>query len=61
MRNKYPGHCYICGRPMKKGEGWFQSKGTLSVLQRRSYQGKWILRCTGCKGLGNKPLEEIKS
>jgi len=37
MRNKYPANCYICGKLVAKGKGWFER-----------FHGKWNVRHTYC-------------
>lgn len=54
---RYDGICFRCGKSVKAGKGDFQSKGSLSKKQRSKILGKWLVRCFGCKNLGNKPLE----
>lgn len=47
MRNKYPGICLRCGKPVAVGEGYFQRK-----------PGGWSVRCEACVGKGNEPLQQ---
>lgn len=37
MRNKYPGTCYRCGKPVKAGEGHFER-----------YKGGWRTQHASC-------------
>lgn len=46
----------MCGRNVEVGKGDFQSTATLHKKDRLKVSGKWLVRCHGCKGLGNKPL-----
>lgn len=55
--NKYAGVCFICGKNVAPGKGDFQSTGSLSKEKRKKIVGRWLVRCFGCKGLGNKPME----
>jgi hypothetical protein len=42
---------------LNQGGGDFQNKSSLPKKIRSKIIGKWLVRCHGCKGLGNKPLE----
>lgn len=55
---RYDGVCFRCGKTVKAGKGDFQSVGSLPKPQRAKYagKGKWLVRCFGCKGVGNKPF-----
>lgn len=53
MRNMYPGKCFICGKPVDAGTGFFQSKGSLPKNIRDKILGRWLLRCSHCKNKGN--------
>ncbi len=55
--NRYNGICFRCGKNVPAGKGDFQSKNTLHKKIRNKIQGKWLVRCFGCKQGGNKPLE----
>ena len=37
MRNRYPGTCYKCGRPVPTGFGFFER-----------YHGSWRVQCVKC-------------
>lgn len=54
---RYGGTCFICGKTVKAGKGDFQSKGSLPKKLRGKILGRWLIRCFGCKNMGNKPLE----
>jgi hypothetical protein len=56
MRNKFPGHCFVCASEVQAGEGFFQSKGSLPLAERRKVIGgsKWLVRCRKCISSGNK-------
>lgn len=65
--NQYKGICFICGKEVPPRKGDFQNIGSLSKELKKNYtganyRGKWLVRCFGCKGLGNNPLKlnEIK-
>ena len=38
MRNRYPGKCYKCGKPVEPGEGYFER-----------HKGGWRVQHVGCK------------
>ena len=59
--NQYKGKCFMCGKEVLPLKGDFQSIGTLSKSLKKNYtgenyKGKWLVRCFGCKGLGNKTM-----
>jgi len=56
MRNKFGGHCFVCAEEVKPGEGFFQSKGSLPLIERRKVLGggRWLVRCRKCVSSGNK-------
>lgn len=56
MRTQFDGFCFRCGKNVKAGKGYFQSKVTLPKEDRKKYIGKWIVRCFACRGLGNKSI-----
>lgn len=62
MRNMYAGNCFLCPKRVEKGEGFFQSVGSLPKQDRLKYvgKGKWLLRCQNCVGVGNKLKANIK-
>jgi hypothetical protein len=47
MRNKFRGKCFMCGKEVPVGWGFFQ----------RQF-GVWVVRCVKCVGKGNKPPEK---
>jgi len=58
---RYDGVCFRCGKQVKAGNGDFQSIGTLPKDLKKNYtganyKGKWLVRCFGCKNMGNKVL-----
>lgn len=58
---RYAGTCNWCGKHVQPGRGDFQSIGSLSKDIRKHFTGanfktKWLIRCFGCKGLGNKSV-----
>ena len=53
---RYDGDCFRCGTFVKAGKGDFQSVGTLPKKERVKYRKRWLVRCFGCKGLGNVPI-----
>ena len=66
MRNQYPGTCLVCQKPVAANAGWFQKnitfkrpeggkRGSAVPTATVSGAGKWLLRCTDCKGKGNTP------
>lgn len=55
MKARFGGKCFRCGRDVKPFGGYFQPVGSLSKPMREKYLGKkWLLRCIGCVGTGNK-------
>jgi hypothetical protein len=52
MRNKYPGICYKCGKPVKPDDGYFER-----------HKGGWRVQHIGCKGVEPSfiPIEQIFS
>lgn len=56
--NRYKGICFICGQNVPPRKGDFQNISTLPKSIRKkytgvNYKGSWLVRCFGCKGLGN--------
>lgn len=47
----------MCGKDVPAGKGDFQSVGSLPKSWRSKIMGRWVVRCFGCKDLGNRPLE----
>lgn len=59
---KYPGVCDFCGKECKAGGGDFQSVGSLppdikKYHVNQHYTGKWLIRCYGCKNVGNETIK----
>ena len=56
MRNKFAGICFRCGKEVKSGQGFFQSRGSLSKNQKAKlvYGGRWLVRCSRCVNTGNE-------
>ena len=48
MRNKFDGICFVCGKSVPAGAGYFQ-KNTV----RPDINKKWLTRCQHCVGKGN--------
>lgn len=42
MRNKYPGVCYVCGKDVPVGFGFFEK------VHDHSQIGKWRIKCVKC-------------
>lgn len=40
MRNRFKGKCYVCGKIVEVGQGFFQR-----------YKGSWLTKHDGCKNL----------
>lgn len=56
MRNRYKGICFRCGKEVPPHGGWFQSRGSLPLEEKKklSFGGRWLVRCEDCKNTGNK-------
>ena len=48
MRNKFDGKCFICGREVPAGQGYFQRNTVRPDIPKR-----WLTRCMTCVGTGN--------
>lgn len=45
MRNKFEGKCYICGKKVEVGQGYFQRD-----------KGRWLVKHRGCKAIKSSSL-----
>lgn len=56
MRNQFKGNCFLCGKEVPPGHGFFQNKGHMSKEERKQFVGggRWLIRCVDCIGKGNK-------
>ena len=53
MRNKHPGTCYKCGKPVLKGKG--HPEKTNAHHRKLGVVSKWVIRCTQCAGVQFAP------
>lgn len=42
MRNRFPGTCYVCGRHVPTGFGFFER------VNYRKHGRKWLVKCVEC-------------